>query len=687
MKFLLSLIVSIPAVLAKPLPLDVVRNTARDLDEVMIASQKAEGIKPNPVVDDSTFVRRSYLNIIGRLPTHDEARSFLESDKKEKRTKLIDSLIESPGFNSHIFNFWTDLLRVKTNSEHNGLGWHVWLKDAVANNMPYDKMVKEMLAAEGHVAENPAVGYYLRDRGMLLDNVSNTVQVFLGQQIGCAQCHDHPFDETTQMEYYQLAAFLGGTDYRFDGGREKIMEAIGFDPNKRPKKAFKNMTNEERRKFALQAKKAKEKAMAKKGEARAIGQVFRYHNRNALTDNTTRELKLPADYQYDDGEAGDVVKPGFLFGLDTKDVKPEQRREYFAKWVTSPKNPYFTKVIANRMWKYAFGYGLVANPDDWSNSPEPYYPELVDYVEKAMLAADYDLKQFLRILYHTDLFQREVTTEAPAQGFSFHFEGPILRRLSAEEIRDSFVTLASGNIDSNTNNGLEEAWDDYVESFDFLMSTNSKQLKQISTDVIEGEKQRRALQKKVSLLRTKAAKARENGNMEVFRKVSIEIRQAQQTGSKGYKKSKGMNANSATAKAAPALARRARPNRPDQPEFRMRASELPVPARGGTFIAEFGGSDAESPSAAHTEATVPQTLRLLNGLETSLLTNKKNSFARSLSAIESPSKRLDFLFLSLYSAFPTEEEKMAFLPEMKTPEATETFARAILTSNRFLFVQ
>ena len=148
-----------------------------------------------------------------------------------------------------------------------------------------------------------------------------------------------------------------------------------------------------------------------------------------------------------------------------------------------------------------------------------------------------------------------------------------------------------------------------------------------------------------------------------------------------------MSDNSLTAKAAPALARRARPNRPDHPEFRMRASELPVPARGGTFIAEFGGADAESPSSAHTEATVPQTLRLLNGLETGLLTNKKNSFARSLRAIESPSKRLDFLFLSLFSAFPTEAEKIAFLPEMKTSKTTETFAQAMLTSNRFLFVQ
>jgi hypothetical protein len=175
--------------------------------------------------------------------------------------------------------------------------------------------------------------------------------------------------------------------------------------------------------------------------------------------------------------------------------------------------------------------------------------------------------------------------------------------------------------------------------------------------------------------------------MAAFREVSAEIRSVQKKYGKGYSKGRGMSENSVTTKAAPALARRARTGRPDEPEFRMRASELPVPARGGTFLAEFGGSDAESPSSAHTEATVPQTLRLLNGLETSLLTNKKNSFARSLRAIESPSRRLDFLFLSLYSAFPTEDEKEAFLPEMKTPESTETFARAILTSNRFLFVQ
>jgi len=187
LRFILPLLFIAPSAFAKTLPLDIVRNTARELDEVLIEGQKAQGIQANAIVDDATFLRRSYLNIIGRLPTHSEARAFLKDPKSDKRTQLIDSLIDSPGFDSRLFNFWSDLLRLKTREEHHGLGWHVWLKKAVTENMPYDEMVQAMLAANGHIAENPAAGYYLRDRGMLLDNVSNTVQVFLGQQIGCAQ--------------------------------------------------------------------------------------------------------------------------------------------------------------------------------------------------------------------------------------------------------------------------------------------------------------------------------------------------------------------------------------------------------------------------------------------------------------------------------------------------------------------
>jgi len=445
-------------------------------------------------------------------------------------------------------------------------------------------------------------------------------------------------------------------------------------------KRFGNMSKAERKELGQKMKK-------KKNEAKNIASVFRYHQRNAIADDSSKNLKLPDDYKYDDGKAGDVVKPSFLFGLETKDIAPEKRRAHFAKWVSSPENPYFTKVISNRLWKYAFGYGLVANPDDWGNSPKPHYPELVTYLEKAMLATGYDLKQFLRILYHTQLFQREVTIEEPAQGFSFHFQGPVLRRLSAEEIRDSFITLASGNIDSNINNSFEESWDKYTTSFQALMNTSAQELREIDAAVDNAETRRRALQKEASILRTQARAAKASGNIAEFKKIELQLREFKKTAGKKYQKKLMASNSSITAEVQDAITRRAPYNKADHNVFQLRSSELPAPQRGGSFVAEFGGSDAESPSSAHTQATVPQHLRLLNGQETNILTNKKNAFARALRSIESPKRRLDFIFLSLYSAFPSEAEIEAFLPEMQSKESTETFARAILTSNRFLFVQ
>ena len=683
MKFLLPLIATIPALFAAPLSDEIIRNTARELDEILIEGLNDLNLKPNALVDDPTFLRRSYLNIIGRLPTEGEARQFLDSKEENKRSELIDTLVASPGLKSRIFNFWSDLLRLKTNEETAGLGWHVWLRNAVEDNMPYNQMVHAMLSAEGHVAENPAAGYYLRDRGMLLDNVSNTVQVFLGQQIGCAQCHDHPFDDTTQMEYYQLASFLGGTDYRFDGARDKIREVVGASPENRkgmrpellrdPKKA-----REARKKMAGQMKN-------KINEAKDLATVFRYHNRNALVDTPNKVLKLPEDYSYEDGKPGNIVDPATLFGEKAGDIAPENRRAFFAKWATSPENPYFTKVIANRLWEYVFGYGLVADPDDWTNSPDPAHPELVTYIEKAMVAANYDIEQFLRILYRTQLFQREVSAEEPAQGFSFNFQGPVLRRMNAEELRDSFVTMSFGNVDGTRNYALDKSWNEYVESFNFVMGASAKELREIDDLVDESEKRRREFQKVASEYRAKMQKARESGDMAAIRKLTMEVRELQK-GQNGKRDYLG-NDSELAMKAQAAVARRAPKERSDQPEFRLRSSELPVPQNGGTFVAEFGGSDSESPSSAHTNATVPQTLRLLNGVETSLLTSRKNAIARNLGMLLTAEERLEFLYLTFYSAYPTAAEKSAFLPEVDTLASTQTFARAILTSNRFLFVQ
>lgn len=683
MKTLLLSLAFLPSLLAAPLDLKIVKNTALEIDQALHLGQEKRKVTPTPNIDDPTFLRRSYLNIIGRLPTHQETTSFLSDSHPEKRSNLINSLVDSPGFQSRLFNFWTNLLRVQTRLETAGLAWHVWLKNAVESNMPYDQMVHAMLSAQGHIADDPAVGYYLRDRGMLLDNVSNTVQVFLGHDIGCAQCHDHPFDDTTQLEYYELASFLGGTEYRFDGTREKIREVLS--PNNNPQR-LRSLSPAERRR---QLQKNRQENRAQAGKARQHAQVFRYHQRNAITDDPSKTLKLPADYQYKNAKPGDSVKYGLLFGATAQDVAPKDRRDYFATWITSPENPYFTKVIANRMWEYTFGYGLVANSNDWSTSPDPLYPELLDLLEKAMKATDYDLREFLRILYHTRLFQRETTSSEPAQGFSFDFAGPPLRRMNADEIRDSFITLVSGNVDANKDSSLENSWQEYVAAHQYLMATSPTEFLEISSQAQKMEQRRRQLQGQTATLRTQVRKAQEDGDFRQATALTRELREKQAQARQNYNPRRNSSASdpSPIAQALPAIQRRPPQVRPDDPEFRLRASELPTPSQPGLLVAEFGGTDAESPSASHTEATIPQLLRLLNGFETDRLVSKGNHFASDLRNLDTPEERLDFLFLSLYSTYPTNDEKKLFLPEVQTLNGSATLARAILTSNRFLFVQ
>ncbi len=196
-----------PALVAAP----DTKSAAARVDELIEAGYDRHEVEPNPGIDDATFVRRVHLDIIGRVPTASETREFIGSKDPGKRVRLIDDLLDSPGYVSHQFNFWADILRITTRMNgqgiENGIAYTHWVKQAISTNMPYDQFVRGLVTAKGIIDENGAVGFYLRDRGMEIDHLATTVQTFLGTQMVCAQCHDHPFDEWTQMDYYKLAAF------------------------------------------------------------------------------------------------------------------------------------------------------------------------------------------------------------------------------------------------------------------------------------------------------------------------------------------------------------------------------------------------------------------------------------------------------------------------------------------------
>lgn len=408
--------------------------SARKIDELINADLARNRIQPNPMTSDQQFVRRAYLTITGTIPRPEQAESYCRSTSPDKRLALIDRLMGTPAHPSHLYNMWADTLRlVDRVGGNNPLEpYREWVKESLRKNRPYDEFVREMLTAEGYVWENPAAGYLLRDRGMPLDNLNNTVRIFLGTQIGCAQCHDHPFDRWTQKEFYQLAAFVAGNDYSYQTNRQLRQMLSRNKPKTIPEGGW-----------------FYEKIDYNSPEGRLAQQMLQMNNRR-VGENPKAQLRFPKDYAYDNAKPGEVAVPAVIFGANP-DLKGKSRREAFANWVTSDGNPRFARTIANRLWKHTFGLGLIEPIDDMKDDTVAVNPELMEYLESEMKRLKYNTREFLRILYYTETFQRQVTYDDLDPEVAYHFPGPVLRRMTAEQVWDSLLTLTVENPDYQFN--------------------------------------------------------------------------------------------------------------------------------------------------------------------------------------------------------------------------------------------
>ncbi|HEX3134131.1 MAG TPA: DUF1549 domain-containing protein, partial [Planctomycetota bacterium] len=166
----------------QPLDAAALKSASATIDKLVNDQLTKQSIKPLGRTSDEIFLRRVYLDLVGRIPTLDEANAFLTPHTSDKREKLVKSLIGSEGYLSHQFTFWADLLRASTRLQERypGQAYIDWIKQALRENKPYDKMVSDLLQAEGLALArgNGATGYYIRDAGMPFDNMSNTIQVF-----------------------------------------------------------------------------------------------------------------------------------------------------------------------------------------------------------------------------------------------------------------------------------------------------------------------------------------------------------------------------------------------------------------------------------------------------------------------------------------------------------------------------
>jgi hypothetical protein len=665
---------------AKPLTEKQAQDAAARVDLLLSADLKAANLRPAGRIDEGTFLRRAYLGIIGRIPTEKESRDFLDNPSSKKREKLVDALVASPGFDSHLFNWTADLLRIQTKQEQFGLGWHIWLRKSLSENKPWDDIVREMLASTGHAAKNPAVGYYLRDRNMQLDNFSNTMQVFLGRQIGCAQCHDHPFDDWSQFEYYQMAAFGGGFDYRSADAQATVRNAVmDLRPESKVKAADLPKDKKARRLALRDMQQSRGQDFRKFGKL--LQPVFKDFNKNAVFDDPNRSLTLPEDYQYSDAKPNSKVSPETLFGEQLADVPPEQRREAFAKWVTSPENPFFTKVIANRLWARTFGHGLLDPVDDWSEDSKPAHPEVLAFLETSMKAVDYDLRQFCRILFLTDLFQRECDPTEPEPGVPHLVQGPALKRMTAEQIYDSMLVLTRGDVADSPLVANESRWENYTAGIEQILSAEAKDLLVLGEATSQAEAAFRESRSEIAEIRRLISDAKPGPERtKLYKRMS----EAQEKFTESRRQRNPLSMMDMSMEMQGASMRR---NGKGGIRSSARASELPAPFNPGTLVREFGGSDRTTPSSGDTVPTVPQALALLNDPDTDIAGRARNNLDSRLSSLKTPEERLDLIFLLLYSRPPSIQEKQNFTPLAGDEKSLRDLTRAMLTSNRFIFIQ
>ena len=390
-----------PLVAAEPAPPPAVKVDPADaiaalIDRHLAADWAARGIKPTVPADDAEFVRRVYLDLIGRTPKASETRNFIDDGNPDKRKVLVDRLMGTAGFASHMASVtraaW--LPQTLTNVQFAGAGFQFesWLRTHYRDNTPADEMVRRLLTVPftvnnqnrqfrfvqpsgGDPDSATLVGFYQANEAKPENLGAAVSRLFLGVKLECAQCHDHPFAPYTREQFWEFAAFFAE------------LEPL---PANRP--SF-------------------------------VGPVQPQSDKNRLTiPNTEKE-----------------VVARLFDGTDPVWVPSRSPRQELAEWLTSAKNPYFARNLANRTWAHFFGYGILDPLDSPGENNQPTHPELLDKLGRSFAATGFDNRLLMRGIIRSQAYQLSSRLTHPSQSDPRRFARMNMKGLTAGQLFDSLV--------------------------------------------------------------------------------------------------------------------------------------------------------------------------------------------------------------------------------------------------------
>lgn len=354
------------------------------IDQQIDARLSTEGVPAAEVADDAEFVRRIYLDLHGAVPTLEQVKRFQADTEPDKRARLIDSLLADARYGRYLADIWEGYLispladDQKTRADR----FRHWLAGQF-NTRRWDQIVIELITATGRMEDNPAVTYLIEGRlpRDVPDLTDLTSRYFLGIRLNCAQCHDHPFVEWKQEEFWGMAAF--------------------FTQIQTPKRAK---------------------------------QVYE----RGVVDDPQLTLANLKDAGVPDGFIQQA--PKFLGGPTVAPSKTTNRAA-LARWITAPENPYFARAMVNRAWGRLFGRGIVQPVDDMHDANAPSHPELLNLLSRWFVESGFDLKFVTRAIVLSRAYQRTSRPGESADKQAALFGRMSIKVLSAGQLYDSLETI------------------------------------------------------------------------------------------------------------------------------------------------------------------------------------------------------------------------------------------------------
>jgi hypothetical protein len=348
------------------------------VDDLVFKKLKTLGVPPSGVCDDSTFLRRSAIDIAGRLPTPEETQKFLADSNPAKREAWVDTLLASTDYADYFASKWNAILRNKRRNETYARGtriFHDWIRDSLHTNVPFDQIARQLLTATGEIGQNPPVAWY-REVKDSNEQVEDTAQLFLGLRIQCARCHHHPFEKWSQQDYYGFAAFFSRMQRKpgVQFGEERIVHARGIPTATNPKT---------------------QKAVAPAGLGAAPAAV-------------------------------------------SNDEDPRQK---LVDWMTAPDNKFFAPALVNRYWKHFFSRGLVDPEDDMRVTNPATNQELLDALAKHFIDNKFDLKMLVRTICTSQVYQLASTPNDFNANDKQNYSRYYPKRLPAEVLLDAIDSV------------------------------------------------------------------------------------------------------------------------------------------------------------------------------------------------------------------------------------------------------